>query len=299
MPMRVVIIGKSGQIAQALTAHLLATGHDVSVLARPGIDLAQPETILPAIARLQPDMIINPAAYTAVDKAETEPDHAMRINRDGAKAVAEAAKAVDAALVHLSTDYVFDGTKHTPYVETDGVSPLGQYGRSKQAGEMAVMQACARSVVLRTSWVCSPHGHNFVKTMLRLASERPELRVVSDQFGAPTFAADIAAGIADMLPLLGKNAPPERFGMFHMTNAGRTNWHGFAQAIMQGASQRGGVSVPIKAISAADYPTPAKRPANSCLSNEKLGRIHGISLPDWHVGLEHCLDALMGPVPIP
>lgn len=295
MTIRIVIIGQSGQIAQALHAHLPGLGHEVITLARPEIDLERPETVMAALASFSPALIINPAAYTAVDKAEAEPELALRINRDGARAVAEAAHAVGAALIHVSTDYVFDGTKVTPYLETDRPAPLGSYGRSKLAGEQAVWSACPRSVILRTSWLCSPHGSNFVKTMLRLAGERDELRVVSDQFGRPTFASCIAMGIGQMLPLLlAEDGEPQRFGIFHMANAGETSWHGFAEAIMVGARQRGAASVPVRAITSEDYPTPAQRPANSRLSTEKLRRVYGVELPHWREGLEMCLDSLIG-----
>jgi dTDP-4-dehydrorhamnose reductase len=296
MGLRVAIISASGQIAQALAAHLPAAGHEITMVPRPQLDLAHPDTVMPALAQLRPDIIINPAAYTAVDKAETEPDLAFAINRDGARAVAEAAQALGAALIHFSTDYVFDGSKATPYVETDATAPLGVYGASKLAGEEAVRAACKRHIILRTSWVCSPYGSNFVRTMLRLARERPELRVVADQQGCPSFADDIAAAIAAMLPRLAANAGSDALGTFNITNAGHTTWAGLAEAVMAGASARGHAHVPVVPITTRDYPTPARRPANSRLDGSKLARIHGITLPHWQDGLARCLDGLLGPV---
>ncbi|MGL4729641.1 MAG: dTDP-4-dehydrorhamnose reductase [Bosea sp. (in: a-proteobacteria)] len=296
--MRVALIGSGGQIATALRLRLAAEpGIALKVLARPDIDLAVPVGITPAIRAFAPDIILNPAAYTAVDKAESEPDQAFAINRDGARAIAEASHAAGAALVHLSTDYVFDGAKPTPYVETDPTAPLGVYGASKLAGEEAVRAACPRHVILRTSWVCSPHGNNFVKTMMRLANERPELRVVADQRGCPSFAGDIADAIAAMLPRIASaKASDDACGTFHITNSGETTWAGLAEAVMAGAQARGHAHVPVIPITTADYPTPARRPANSRLDGSKLAHIHGLDLPPWQKGLARCLDALLGPV---
>ncbi len=298
---RIALIGQTGQIAQALASHLPALGHEVIALGRPQLDLSRPETVMPALGARRPDIILNPAAWTAVDKAESEPEAAFAINRDGAGSVAEAAEALGAALIHISTDYVFDGAKPAPYTEDDPTAPLGVYGASKLAGEEAVRAACTRHIILRTSWVCSATGSNFVKTMLRLARERQgepdaRLRVVADQIGAPTFADDIAAAIGKLLPRLGPQAPPPHFGLFHMTSAGETSWHGFAETIMEGAAARGAPALPVTPITTAEYPTPARRPANSRLDCSKLARIHGILLPHWREGLEQCLDELIGPV---
>jgi dTDP-4-dehydrorhamnose reductase len=298
-PRRILIIGRGGQIAQALARHLPTLGHEVIALARPQLDLAAPESVRPAVMAHRPDIIINPAAYTAVDRAESEPELALRINRDGARAVAEAAQALAAPLIHLSTDYVFDGTKPAPYLEDDAPAPLGVYGASKLAGEEAVRAACTRHLILRTSWVFGAGGANFVRTMLRLARERQgeagaRLRVVADQTGAPSYAPDIAAAIGALLPRIGGDAPPEHLGLFHMTGAGETSWHGFAEAIMAGARARGAPSLPVIAITTADYPTPARRPANSRLDTGRLARLHGVSLPHWRDGLARCLDDMIG-----
>ena len=294
MSVKIAIIGATGQIARSLASHLPKSGHEIVVLARPELDLLQSESVIAAIRQASPTLIINPAAYTLVDKAETEPELAAAINIDGARAVAQASEAIGARLIHFSTDYVYDGTKTTHYAESDRTVPLGVYGRTKLAGERAIQESCASSVILRTSWVNSAHGSNFVKTMLRLAAERPELKVVADQFGAPSFADDIANAVNAMLPrLIGSSVTPEHFGVFHMTNAGETSWYGFAEAIMAGAAARGVASVPVHAITTADYPTPARRPANSRLSNNKLREVYGISMPHWQEGLERCLDKLL------
>jgi dTDP-4-dehydrorhamnose reductase len=297
---RALVIGREGQIARALARHLPSSGLEVTALARPDIDLAQPASMLAAIRKLRPDIIINPAAYTAVDRAEAEPDLAFAINRDGASALARAAASIGAPFIHFSTDYVFDGGKPTPYTEDDPTGPLNVYGASKLAGEEAVREAWPRHLLLRTSWVCGPDGANFVRTMLRLAAARqgePDaaLRVVADQRGAPSFCDDIARAIAALIPALGPDAPDAHFGTFHIASSGETNWAGFAEAIMASAAARGAPSLPVQHITTAEYPTPACRPMNSRLDCGKLKRIHGIELPHWREGLEECLDALIGP----
>jgi dTDP-4-dehydrorhamnose reductase len=299
---KALVIGREGQIARALARHLPASGLEIVTLGRPDIDLAKPRTVAEAIRTLRPDVIINPAAYTAVDKAETEPELAFAINRDGARALAEAAAGFGAALIHFSTDYVFDGEKPAPYLEDDPTGPLNVYGASKLAGEEAVRAACPRHVILRTSWVCGRDGANFMRTMLRLAAERqgqPDaaLRVVADQQGAPSFSDDIARAVAKLVPALGPDAPAENFGTFHIASSGGTSWAGFAEAIMKGATARGAPALPVQSITTDDYPTPARRPKNSRLDCGKLKRIHGIRLPDWRQGLEECLDVLLGPAP--
>jgi dTDP-4-dehydrorhamnose reductase len=291
----VLVIGSQGQVARALVDTLPRHGFDVTVAARPQMDLARPETVAAAIRSARPEVVINPAAYTLVDRAEDEPDLAMVINADGASAVAAHACEAGAAVVHLSTDYVFDGTKSSPYVESDPTSPLGAYGRSKLAGEVAVAAANPRHVILRTAWICSPHGSNFVLTMLRLASERPELRVVDDQRGSPTFAADIAEA---MVPIVAgvseRGVADERYGIFHLASEGETTWCGFARAIMAGSAARGGPRAEVVPIATRDYPTKAKRPAYSKLSTAKLKRVYGIEMPDWREGLSRCLDTHFG-----
>jgi dTDP-4-dehydrorhamnose reductase len=293
---RVILIGGSGQVATSLARALPPQGFDLTVLARPRFDLTRIDEVAAAIIDARPAIVINPAAYTAVDRAEDEPELAWAINRDAAGAVAAAAARAGAAIIHFSTDYVFDGSKSTPYVETDATGPQGVYGASKLAGEAAVAAANPRHVILRTAWVCSADGANFLKTMLRLAGERPELRVVDDQRGSPTFAADIArATCAIARTCLSQPAGAPAFGIFHLVSAGETTWCGFARAIMAGSAARQGKSVPVHAIATADFPTKARRPAYSKLDTSKLARVHGLSMPDWRDGLEACLDGMLGP----
>jgi dTDP-4-dehydrorhamnose reductase len=295
-----LVIGREGQIAQALARHLPAAGLEVIALGRPDIDLTHPASVAEALKALRPDIIINPAAWTAVDRAETEPDLAFTINRDGARALAQAAASIGAPFIHFSTDYVFDGGKPAPYVEDDPTGPLNVYGASKLAGEEAVREVCPRHLILRMSWVCGPDGTNFLRTMLRLAAARqgaPDaaLRVVADQKGRPSFSDDIARAIAALVPALAPDAPDRHFGTFHIANSGETTWAGFAQAIMAGAAVRGAPALPVQPITTAEYPAPARRPENSRLDCGKLKRIHGIELRHWREGLSECLDALIGP----
>lgn len=293
---RVLIIGAQGQIARATEMSLRQRGFDVVVAARPNIDLTNHDTIARAMMAAQPDVVVNAAAYTAVDRAEDEPEAAYSINRDGAGVVSAEAARCGAAVVHFSTDYVFDGKKGRPYVETDPVAPLGVYGRSKFAGELAVSSSNPRHVILRTAWVVSPFGTNFVRTILRLGRERHELRVVDDQRGAPTFATDIARAVAEIIPTVaGRSATSAHFGTFHLASAGETSWYGFASAIIAESAALGGPSVPVLAISTKDYPTKASRPAYSKLETSKLSATYGIEMPHWRASLRPCLEALIEP----
>jgi dTDP-4-dehydrorhamnose reductase len=239
--------------------------------------------------------LVNAATYTAVDRAEDEPAAAMAVNRDGAAALAAAAQAQDAPILHVSTDYVFDGSKGAPYTEADATAPLGAYGRSKLEGEQAVLAANPRAAILRTSWVCSATGHNFVRTMLRLARERDEVAVVEDQRGAPTFAEDLATAILRMAHSLAwADGEGEPFGVFHLSGAPDTTWHGFAAAIFAGAAARGHRAPVLRAIPTAAYPTRAARPADSRLDGARIAEAYGIARPDWRAALDRCLDALIG-----
>jgi dTDP-4-dehydrorhamnose reductase len=295
-PHRIIVIGATGQLARALLRVLPQSGATVTVLARPGFDLEQPHALTAALLAAEPHVVVNAAAYTAVDKAEDEPARAHAINAVAPGVIAAAAAQAGAAIIHVSTDYVFDGTKRTPYVETDPTAPLGVYGASKLAGEQAVTAANPAHVILRTAWVCSPDGANFVKTMLRLGAERARLGVVDDQHGAPTFAVDLAraiAGIAGRLAVDPANAPA---GVFHLTGAGETTWCGFARAIMAGATVRGhGPMATVDAITTAEYPTRARRPSYSTLATGKITAAYGIVMPPWEAGLAACLDTLIGP----
>jgi len=294
-PLRAVLIGRNGQVAASLARALPDAGCEVVVLARPDFDLARPDAIAAAIVEAKPDVVINPAAYTAVDRAEDEPEAAYAINRDAAGSVAAAAARAGAVIIHFSTDYVFDGRQARPYVETDTTGPQGVYGASKLAGEEAVAAANPRHVILRTAWVCSADGSNFLKTMLRLAAERPELKVVDDQHGSPTFAADIAAATVRIAEAAAKaKAGAAEFGIFHLVSQGQVTWCGFARAIMAASRVRGGPYAPVKAITTAEFPTKARRPVYSKLDTAKLARVYGITMPHWQAALDRWLDGMIG-----
>jgi len=247
--------------------------------------------VAPIVASYAPCAVVNAAAYTAVDKAEAEPALAMGVNRDGAGALAAAAARLGVPFIHVSTDYVFDGRKDAPYREEDAPCPLGAYGRSKLEGEAAVRAAWPAAVILRTSWVYSPFGQNFVTTMLRLATTREKVQVVDDQYGAPTAAGDLAAAILDLAERL-TTQRMDHGGVYHLAASGETTWHGFAGAIFAGWARRRH-RVPVLApITTAQYPTPAQRPANSRLDCGKIARVFGLRLPPWQTSLERCLDQL-------
>jgi glucose-1-phosphate thymidylyltransferase len=298
---RVLVAGRGGQLATALVPAFRAAGWDAVALGRPDLDLAGPASAIAAtVLRATPQLVANAAAYTAVDRAEDDPAAAMAVNRDGAGALAAAAEMCGAALLQVSTDYVFDGGKGAPYAEDDAVAPLGVYGASKLAGEQAALAANPRTAVLRTAWVCSANGQNFLRTMLRLGAERAEVGVVGDQRGAPIFCDDLAAAIVRMADaLVAAEAGAPEFGVFHLAGAPDTTWHGFAEAIFDGAARRGTKAPRLKAIATADYPTRAKRPADSRLGCARIHAVHGIGRPDWRAGLARALDTLVGPVPRP
>lgn len=292
--MRIAVTGRDGQVARSLAEIAAPRGVEIVRLGRPDLDLEQPETIAPALRAAQADVVINAGAYTAVDKAETERDLAFAINGAGAGAVAAAAEACGIPVLQVSTDYVFDGTKATPYREDDPTAPLGAYGASKLAGEQAVRAATPRHVILRTAWVYAPFGANFVRTMLRLAGTRSEVGVVADQRGCPTSALDIAAtliGVAEGLH--GASASSERFGTFHMAAQGEATWADVAEAVFATSAALGGPSAAVKRITTADYPTPAKRPANSRLDCTRLAEVYGLRLPPWRQSLDACVERLV------
>ncbi|SRR5260221_140586 len=292
--MRIAITGKQGQVVSSLADVGPNLGVEVVPVGRPELDLLAPETVQPALANSRPDVIVNAGAYTAVDQAEKEPDQAMANNATGAGAVANAARALNVPVIHLSTDYVFDGRKSTPYVEDDPVAPANVYGASKLAGERAVAAATDDHVIVRTAWVYSPYGKNFVRTMLTLAQNRDEIRVVADQDGCPTYAHDVAVAIVAIARNLLDRADDEQLrGIFHLACAGETNWAEFASAIFESLSVLGKPIPTVKPITTAEYPTPARRPANSRLDCSKLARLHGIRLPPWRASLRECLSRLM------
>lgn len=293
---KILLTGVSGQVGHALQNRL--TQYDVVALNREQLDLSDGAAIRRIVQMIQPDLIINPAAYTAVDKAETEPDLAYAINAIAPQILAEEAAKLNAALIHFSTDYVYDGSKPGAYVENDLVNPLSVYGKSKLAGEDAIRAVNLPHLILRTSWVYGAYGKNFLKTIIRLASERDSLRIVADQFGAPTSTESIADAVVSLLtPWQPQNA--SQTGVYHLTNQGKTTWHGFSCAIVDEYNQWA-VSKnwpPLKAnveniagIATAEYPTPAARPVNSSLSNSKLNQVFKVMLPDWQAGLQQVMQ---------
>ncbi len=291
--MKIAVTGKAGQVITSLVERGTAAGHEMIALGRPELDLADPATVLAALQAAAPDAIVSAAAYTAVDKAETEIDLAYAVNGAGAGAIADAARALGVPLVHVSTDYVFDGTLDRPYRESDATGPTGIYGASKLAGEQAVLAAYPEnSAIVRVAWVYSPFGGNFVKTMLRVARDRPEISVVSDQIGNPTSALDIADGILTVLTNLMADADPALRGVFHMTAGGVASWADFAEAIFAASAAHAGPSAMVKRIATADYPTPAKRPANSRLDCGRIAQAHGVTLPGWRGALETVIARL-------
>lgn len=292
--MRIAVTGKSGQVVTALLERGPAAGAEIAAIGRPEIDLADSIGLDAALAAARPDVIVSAAAYTAVDRAESEADLAFAVNRDGAGAVARAARALNVPVIHLSTDYVFNGTKASAWVEDDPVAPLNVYGASKLAGERAVLDSGARATILRIAWVHAPFGANFVRTMLRLAESRDELNVVADQIGAPTSALDIADGILKVAANLAAEPDQRRFeGVFHMGAGGPdASWADFADSIFDGLAARGGKRPKVNRIGTADYPTPAARPAQSRLESSRLAALHRVALPDWRVSLDEILDRL-------
>ena len=292
--MRLAVTGQKGQVVRALCELAPKRGIDIVALGRPGLDLADPAGIAPALREARADVVVNAAAYTAVDKAESEPDLAIAVNAAGAGAVAQAARALGLPIIQISTDYVFDGVKPAPYREDDPTGPLGVYGRSKLDGEGAVARENPRHAILRTAWVYAPFGNNFVRTMLRLAGARPEVSVVADQHGCPTAAEDIAATIVTVAGRL--RAEPGNaalHGVFHMAAQGEAVWAEVAEAIFETSARLGGPSARVKRITTADYPTPARRPANSRLDCAKLRDVYGITLPPWRQSLDACVERLI------
>jgi len=292
-PLRIVVTGREGQVARAL-AERWATCDDVELIhaARPDFDMSKPEGLAEKIAALAPDIVVNAAAYTAVDQAESEPELALTVNAVAAGEIARGAYFAGAPVIQISTDYVFDGTLGRPYSETDSVSPLGVYGRTKLAGERAVAAANPDHIILRTSWVYSPFGKNFVKTMLRLAETREELSVVSDQTGNPTSAFVIADGILAVARKINSVGSDRVSGIYHLAGSGSTNWFEFAQAIFDLARQTGKKTPRVNAITTADYPTPARRPADSRLNTTLFESIFDYHPSNWRQSLADIVSEL-------
>ncbi|MFC5422562.1 MAG: dTDP-4-dehydrorhamnose reductase [Stutzerimonas stutzeri] len=291
--MRVTVTGQSGQVVLSMLERA-PQGVTVTALGRPALDLKQLDSIDSAIAASQPDLVVNAAAFTAVDLAETEEATARTVNGAAAGEVARAAAGLGVPVIQISTDYVFDGSVDRPYREDDPVAPISVYGRSKLAGEEAVAAANPNHAILRTAWVYSPFGKNFVKTMLRLAETCDEVGVVADQAGCPTSALDIAGAIfAVGRNLLDRPGDPSLRGVFHMGAQGEAVWADVAKAIFAERERLGGKPVRVKRIATADYPTPARRPANSRLDSSKLKMVHGAGLPYWQASLASCVRRLL------
>lgn len=294
--MRLVVTGRDGQIATSLLeAGKARDGIEVVAVGRPALDLTQPDTVFQALAAARPDIVVSAAAYTAVDQAEDEPDLAFAVNAVGAGKVAEAAARLGVPVIHLSTDYVFDGSKDGAYVETDATAPLGVYGASKLAGEQAVAAANPRHLILRTAWVYSPFGRNFVKTMLRLAADRDEISVVADQWGNPTSALDIADAILHAAAMLRDDEAFDGYGIYHLAGTGETSWSGFARHILDTSARYGGPTARVRDIATSDYPTKAQRPRNSRLSSAKFASVFGWNAPDWRQSTETGVRCLLRP----
>lgn len=293
MGLRIVVTGWTGQVVRAMLERV-PTGVEVVALRRPELDLAIPKMIAPALRAARPHVIVNAAAYTAVDQAESEPDLAMRVNGEAAGEAARAAAALGVPVIQISTDYVFDGALDRPYREDDATGPISAYGASKLAGERAVAAASDNHAILRTAWIYSPFGKNFVKTMLRLAETSDEVGVVADQHGCPTSALDIAdAVLAVARNLVARPQDETLRGIFHMSAAGEAVWADVAEAIFADRERLGGKPVAVKRIATTDYPTPARRPANSRLDCGKLAARHGVTLPAWRGSLATCVERLL------
>jgi dTDP-4-dehydrorhamnose reductase len=295
---KILLTGVNGQVGHALKTKLAE--YEVVALSREQLDLTKTHDIKRIVRDVKPNLIINPAAYTAVDKAESEPELAYAINATAAQILAEEAARLGAGIIHFSTDYVFDGTKTAPYVETDEVNPVSVYGKSKFAGEQAIQQVGMPHLILRTSWVYGAYGKNFLKTILRLAAERDALRIVGDQIGAPTSSESIADAVTQLVNIWQKEQVSQT-GIVHFTNVGETSWHGFSCEILNkyNALMESKHWPPLKAcveniapISTADYPTPAARPANSRLNNAKLKQVFDVELPTWQLGLQQVIKSL-------
>ncbi|CAO4168254.1 dTDP-4-dehydrorhamnose reductase [Methylorubrum populi] len=293
--MDILILGGAGQVGTELQACPWPEGVRVHAPDRASLDITDEAALAAALDERSYAAVINPAAYTAVDKAESDVAAAWRLNALAPAILATETRKRNIPLVHVSTDYVFDGSNEDFYAPDAPVNPTSVYGASKAAGEMAVRATNPRHAIVRTAWVVSPHRGNFVKTMLRLAGERDRLTVVDDQHGCPTSAADLAAALATIaLRLAGDEDAPT--GTFHCVNDGATTWCGFARAIVAGAAKRGGRAIPVEGIPTSAYPTPAKRPANSRLSTQSLTDAYGIAPRPWEAALDDILDRLVGPV---
>ena len=291
--MKILLTGKTGQIGEELNNIVDDLGNLITV-DKEQLDLSKPNSIEPVILDINPDIIINPAAYTAVDKAEEEPDLAMTVNALAPGLLAKAARKVGAGLIHYSTDFVFDGCSEIPYKEEDPPNPLNVYGKTKLAGEKAIAEVGVPFLIIRTSWVYSLHGKNFLRTIKKLAEEKDIIQVVDDQIGAPTWARSVALKTHQILKqCLNKKwletKDPSLSGIFHLTCQGNTSWHGFAREVLNMSNTS--KNIKLIAIPTSDYPTPAVRPPNSLLNNEKIQKVFGLGMPHWEDALKDCMDS--------
>jgi dTDP-4-dehydrorhamnose reductase len=292
---RILLTGRNGQVGYELHRALTPLG-EIIALDRDALDLASPDAIRAKVREIQPQIIVNAAAYTAVDRAEAEPELAMQVNGIAPGVLAEEARRLGALLVHYSTDYVFDGTKDRPYVESDAPGPLSAYGRGKLAGDQAIQTVDPIHYIFRTSWIYAARGHNFLSTMLRLAGERSELRIVNDQIGAPTWARFLAEATVRVLEQVSMDADRarEKRGLYNLTASGQTSWFGFAEAIFAEASGALGLRAPkLIPIPSSEYPVPARRPANSRLDNSRFIQTFDLNPPSWDALLKACLRELV------
>lgn len=289
--MRLLVFGAAGQVGREISDLATARGLDLIALDRTHLDVCDPVAVARALEAHRPDVLINAAAYTAVDKAESEPELATRANAFAPGHMADRCARYGTPFIHISTDYVFNGTKPTAYVESDPVAPLGVYGRTKAAGEAAVRAATERHVIVRTSWVYGAHGHNFLKTMLRLAGEREKLSVVADQRGCPTATRDLAEALLAAAEAAAKG--DARWGTYHFAGSGATTWHGFASAIVAAAARHTGRAPEVAPITTAEYPTPAKRPRNSELASDLFQRTFGYRAAPWSQRVVEVVDQLL------
>ena len=291
MPKKILVVGRTGQVGWELR-HKLACLGEIASVEYPEIDFTKPETLRAAVQSVRPEILVNAAAYTAVDKAEAAPELALAINGAAPGILAEEARKIGALLVHYSTDYVFDGSGKRPWTETDAPAPLNAYGKTKLAGDQAIQTSGCDHLIFRTSWVYGWRGSNFLLTMLKLAKQKKELSIVDDQVGAPTSAECIAQATSDVLAPGGAGIQ-RRSGIYNLTSSGETTWFGFTKAILSEAAVRFGSPLPnLVPILTADYPTPAKRSANSRLSCERLEQTFGVTLPHWEQALSLVLDTL-------
>ncbi len=305
MQMKILLLGANGQLGRQLSIELLTLG-PVKALTRSQADLSVPLHLRDALERATsvfvPDVIVNAAAYTAVDKAETDVHQAMAVNAQSVEVLAEFAQSLGASFVHYSSDYVFDGSGNRPWTETDDESPLSCYGMSKYLGEKAIAKVCAKYLVLRTSWLVGEHGNNFLKTVLRLATERDTLQVVSDQVGVPTTTHLLTNATIELLRLMQfSSSLDQRWGIYHVVPSGETTWHGYASYVLEAALNRGmklkAKAKDVRPIRTDEYPLPASRPLNSRLCTKKIQQIFGLKMPIWQDDLEIVIDELLGHLP--